>query len=407
MHFINADDWQPVGVDYLEDAADETVRSRTNTVVVAGPGAGKTELLAQRACFLLQTGLCPPPKRILAISFKRDAASNLAARIVKRCSAEFAQRFDSLTFDAFAKGLVDRFFPALPDNFRPTVHYDIALKSFSRREISGFLDSLRPPANVGTQADIASISRQWFLRDYAHQYRLGEVGHPPSSGTWAAEQWWDKWLRQRSPSYLSFPMIGRLAELLLRTNPKITRALRATYSFVFLDEFQDTTRVQFDLVETAFRESSAILTAVGDNKQRIMGWAEALDDAFGTFHSVFGGERKDLKLNFRSSPELVRVQRHLIQQLDPGATPPDAARPNSDISDTCQIWVFPNAEKEAAYVADHIAGLCHSGIPPSRICVLVKQLVDLYAAPLITALEAHGIAARNEADVQNLLVGGW
>ena len=71
-------DWQPVGVGALEPSAWEVVKSSTNKSVIAGPGAGKTELLAQRACFLLQTGKCPWPRRILAISFKRDSASTLS-----------------------------------------------------------------------------------------------------------------------------------------------------------------------------------------------------------------------------------------------------------------------------------------------------------------------------------------
>lgn len=94
------------------------VRSRKNRSIIAGPGTGKTELLAQRAAFLLQTDTAPSPRRILAISFKRDAASNLAARVRQRCHHSHAKRFDSMTFDAFAK-LVDRFGQALPDRWRP------------------------------------------------------------------------------------------------------------------------------------------------------------------------------------------------------------------------------------------------------------------------------------------------
>jgi len=56
-----------------------------NLVVTAGPGAGKTELLAQRADFLLRTGQCRYPRRILAISFKVDAAKNLKDRVRRRC----------------------------------------------------------------------------------------------------------------------------------------------------------------------------------------------------------------------------------------------------------------------------------------------------------------------------------
>jgi DNA helicase II / ATP-dependent DNA helicase PcrA len=102
--FLSEEKWTPVGVNELESSADAAVRASGNSLVVAGPGAGKTELLAQRANFLLVTGKCPPPKRILAISFKRDAAKNIGDRVKRRCP-EYADRFDSLTLDSFAKSI--------------------------------------------------------------------------------------------------------------------------------------------------------------------------------------------------------------------------------------------------------------------------------------------------------------
>src|SRR5687767_3754838 len=108
------DAWQPSGIDELELAAWEGLRRRGCTCVTAGPGAGKTEFLAQRATYLLETGLCPAPRRILAISFKRDAAANLQRRIQER-TPDHAKRFVSMTFDAFTKGLVDRFHELLPE----------------------------------------------------------------------------------------------------------------------------------------------------------------------------------------------------------------------------------------------------------------------------------------------------
>ncbi|MFP3507682.1 UvrD-helicase domain-containing protein, partial [Burkholderia sp. SIMBA_062] len=89
----------------------------------SGAGTGKTEFLAQKASYLLQTGICAAPKRILAISFKRDAAKKLADRVVKRCTPDRARRFDSYTFDAFAKSLVDRFRAAIPAQCRPPADY--------------------------------------------------------------------------------------------------------------------------------------------------------------------------------------------------------------------------------------------------------------------------------------------
>ena len=74
MPRVRPDDWRPRGIDDLEPQAWRALRQAGCTCVVAGPGAGKTEFLAQRAVYLLETGACPPPYRILAISFKSDAA---------------------------------------------------------------------------------------------------------------------------------------------------------------------------------------------------------------------------------------------------------------------------------------------------------------------------------------------
>lgn len=72
MTRVSRDDWVPQGVGGLEGRAWEALRETDSSILVtAGAGAGKTEFLAQKASYLLQTGICPAPKRILAISFKR------------------------------------------------------------------------------------------------------------------------------------------------------------------------------------------------------------------------------------------------------------------------------------------------------------------------------------------------
>src|SRR4051812_37007812 len=101
MALVAPENWTPQGISSLEDRAWKALRENSTSVLVtAGAGAGKTEFLAQKAAYLLQTGTCPDPKRILAISFKRDAARNLAERVQKRCPPHQARRFDSMTFDA-------------------------------------------------------------------------------------------------------------------------------------------------------------------------------------------------------------------------------------------------------------------------------------------------------------------
>src|SRR6266568_7258017 len=153
---IDRDEWIPQGVDDLEPRTWEALRETERSVLIAaGSGAGKTEFLAQKATYLLQTGICPEPKRILAISFKRDAARNLEDRVQKRCPPEQARRFTSVTFDSFTKGLLDRFRRAIPPPLSPPPDYRIA---FPRgQDYESFLQ----------EHGYHGVNRVWFERAIA------------------------------------------------------------------------------------------------------------------------------------------------------------------------------------------------------------------------------------------------
>ena len=121
--------------------------------------------------------------------------------------------------------------------------------------------------------------------------RLQRLPQPATSPlAFAVDRWWEENLRHQSASRLTFVMLNRLAELLLRANPQIARALRATYRFVFVDEFQDTTYAQYDFLTSVLRDPGITVTAVGDDKQRIMTWAGARTDSFDRFAEDFAAE---------------------------------------------------------------------------------------------------------------------
>ncbi|UEC01645.1 UvrD-helicase domain-containing protein [Burkholderia vietnamiensis] len=390
--------WQPVGVDSLEPNALTVVRSVEHRSVIAGPGAGKTELLAQRAAFLLQTGASPSPQRILAISFKRDAARNLARRVRQRCHPDHAGRFDSLTFDAFAKSLVDRFGQALPQSWRPTADYGILFPK--RAHWADFLQrtSLAQDNPFG-QAVVQALSVNYFERRHVLAERLPEAGWTPANvGHWAGQRFWTEQLRGTGRSHLTFPMLSRLAELLIRVNASVRNALALTYSHVFMDEFQDTTQAQFDLVQTIFQGMPTILTAVGDNKQQIMRFALAMEDPFAAFEHAFGAQRIPLFSNYRSSPELVRIQHVLAQALDTAAVYPQSKSPASIADACCAIWDFSTVHTEAESLARFVASqMRDQDLKPNDFVLLVRQKAEDYARILAPAFAAEGITIRNEA----------
>jgi len=395
--------WRPHKI-VLEDAAFRAVTSPRSTLVVAGPGAGKTELLAQRACYLLQTGLCPAPFRILAISFKRDASSNLRDRVLARCGREYAARFDSVTFDAFGKDLVDRFRLALPTDYLPSADYQVLTTEFSDKQIWDAVQAL-PDA----RCPLTGPQRHAIRWDAAAR---GLTGQPLPFSDWdlarpellAGAGLWMNWLHDHEKSALGFPMIGRLADYLLRENPRLVAALRSTYRFVFLDEFQDTTKIQYALTLTAFRGSSAVLTAVGDSKQRIMKWAGATGDIFTRFVEDFAADTKRLVQNHRSVSRLVRIQQFFADALDPDAAQVVSARPEPAEVGECRAIEFADEHAEAAYLAGIIPlWIQQDGLAPRDICILCRMKTSAYTETLIGQLAAEGINARIEDNFQRVL----
>ena len=286
MSRVNKENWKPQRVGDLEDNAWEALRENEHSILVtAGAGAGKTEFLAQKATYLLQTGICPTPKRILAISFKKDATRNLAERVAKRCPAEQARRFNSMTFDAFTKGLLDRFRSALPEPYNSSRAYKIVMPG--QRDYDEFLN----------RHAFHAVNRKLFEKELSLADLPIDLSNNSAIQS-ALKKYWDEQFFSSDDILLSFPMINRLVKLLLQSNSYIHKALQMTYPFVFLDEFQDTTYAQYDLLQTAFATRLAVFTAVGDDKQRIMGWAGAMPDAFTRFEADFAASRVSLLSNW-------------------------------------------------------------------------------------------------------------
>ena len=199
-------------------------------------------------------------------------------------------------------------------------------------------------------------------------------------------------------------MIGALAELMLRTNPQVLAALRATYRFVFLDQFQDTTGVHYRLLHTAFEGSPAILTALGDNKQRIMLWADAQVGVFDAFKNNFGATCRGLMMNYRSAPRLVAIQRLLIAALDPESPAPQAADDGTTGEGECRVILFPNETSEARHIASLISTwIRQDGTDPNDICVIARQRLDLYTEHLGAELAKISIRSRIQNEIQDLL----
>lgn len=392
MKIVHPDKWLPCNGITLEEAANTAVRcSDRHVLVIAGPGAGKTELLAQKAAFLFQTNWCRDPQKILAISFKTDAAENLKDRVERRCGAEIKGRFVSMTYDAFAKSILDHFMHALPESLRPLPDYlvndndtiDAAFRYVGYRNPDGL-----------SQSRLRSAYDS-FLSGINLPIIGAEIGH----------RVWPLLLHgfNGNKATLTFKMIMMLALHIIKTNPHIKRALQMTYSFVFLDEFQDTTDIQYALVKECFFGSATKITAVGDNKQRIMVWAGAVKTIFNDFYKELDPLGVRLVMNHRSAPRLVALQKAMYNSLKENATEVSVSdRWDEDDGDIVLV-VADDEQLEASAISEDIISRISEGTKPSDICILCKQIPQNYAPAIISELEKNGIRARIENEYQDLI----
>ncbi|MEN8615517.1 ATP-dependent helicase [Shewanella baltica] len=334
---IRVDKWKSADGLTLEPNAERAVKEfEKNLALTAGPGAGKTEMLAQRADFLLRTGICRYPKRILAISFKVDASSNLKDRVTRRSGDELSSRFDSYTFHAFAKRIIDRFRPILTGIYK--------------------LDS---------------------------EYTIGSPRTPHKQ--------------------IEFADLVPLATRILQSSAVARNAIRQTYTDVFLDEFQDCTDIQYEFLKIAFQYTTIRLTAVGDTKQKIMGWAGALDGIFVTYAQDFQALPLNMYRNFRSKPQLLRLQNEIIRTLDPASVMPSELIVGNE--GEIQAFQFETSQHEAEYLAEQIQNWINvDNIPQNEIAILIRNQPHLYAQHLIPALRNRQIPFRNEQELQDITV---
>ncbi len=389
MSYSSIDDWAPSGGISLDNHAIGVVRATSSCSILAGPGAGKTELLAQRANFLLTTGVCSYPKRILALAFKVDAARNLRERVAARCDAFEAARFESLTLHAFAKRTLDQFLEALPAGMRPTSDYRI----FSPDE--GVWDEFRSAVS-GKNPQVLAYGKD-ALHKIVHSDPSGEL--LPTSNDGIREAWWIFCLRRRGPSILTFEMVLRLAVTTIETQPLVRAALRETYTHVFLDEFQDVNELQYRFIKSVFGGSHSIMTAVGDTNQAIMAWAGALPDIFRRFNADFAAQNTKLLLNFRSNQTIVKLINNLATMFEAEPVPAHAARTNDPIpKDALEAWVFINRASEAKYISDFIRQeILNEHRKPEDFVILARLGVGNIEKRLQSSFASSGLFLRNES----------
>jgi DNA helicase-2/ATP-dependent DNA helicase PcrA len=390
----------------LKGLNDAQRRAVTHTggplMIVAGAGTGKTSTLTKRFEWLVAQGT--PAERVLALTYTREAAAELAERIEKALADETDElsvtTFHSLCMEilrdeATAAGL-NPFFTVASDGDR------VAIMMSRLSEMTFEHEALRGnPAQV--LGDLCSaidrlkeecISPE-ELADYADAMRADAVDEDArEQAAKLAERarlyaQHDEFLRDAAR--LDFGGMQYELWKLMASNDAVRARIARRYDHVLVDEFQDTTWVQLELLRLLTMDHGNI-AGVGDDDQSIYGFRGASAGSILHFERRFGpATRVELELNYRCAEPIIDAARAVVQMIpDSRRVPKELRAAPTNAPGEVRFWKGENEVAEVQAIVGEIERLIsEQNVPPREICVLGASRSKL--RKLADRLGAHGV----------------
>lgn len=354
--------------------------------VLAGPGAGKTQLLVDLYADLVRGGYASR-SQILVLTFSNAAAEELGRRIDELLRDSYDQAWVS-TFHSFCLRLLRDHRPSLSllmSGFQERVAMGRVLSECGE-DVLGELDPLRRSAGMARDAlSFIALLKQnrvhpselALLTEIDGSPRLRALGR-----LYRAYQ-----DRLEAAGLQDFRDLVNEAIALLDARPDVLRLLRQRFRYVLVDEFQDVDPAQFDLLRLlAAPGAGPRLLVAGDPDQSIYGFRGTLPRLFsGEFCAVYGDRSFVIDRSHRCPPALLEAGRRVLER-ETGTEPLDQAHLR---------WLrSATGVDEATSVAREILRLRleRPELRWSRIAVLLRS-TTAQAAPFEHAMRAHGVPA--------------
>lgn len=337
----------PVDLSTLNPPQREAVLTTEGPVLVlAGAGSGKTRVIVHRIARLLDLGVAP--KHILAVTFTNKAAGEMRHRVEELVGAKRAQGLTVSTFHAFGLSVLKRDLHRLgwPRKFAILDASDQA--SLVKRCLKETNDYDR---RFDVRRLISLISR---AKNQGGVLRSIPGGDPEYDEI--ARDVYDRYERALfSMACVDFDDLIGLPAKLWRKDAALLEEYQWQYRYLLIDEYQDTNRAQFELVQLLSGERQNIC-AVGDDDQSIYGWRGAEVEHILRFEKQFRGVREiRLEQNYRSTGHILNAANAVIAKN----TTRKSKRLWTESGDGEPITVVAarDEDDEARFVADEITRL--------------------------------------------------
>ena len=326
----------------LFDLNPEQYRAATHgdgpMLILAGAGTGKTRVLTARIAWLVAQGV--DPASILAVTFTNKAAKEMRERVAGSVNSEQAKLITLSTFHALCVRMLRKHAHLLgyKENFSI---FDESDQMGLMKKLAARIHDKENPLDPNLARNVISKAKNFGIAE------------PDETGT-ALGSLFSKYQNElRSLNAMDFDDLLLKARELLRDHPEARADLRSRYRHILVDEFQDTNKLQLELVSLLAADERPNICVVGDDDQSIYGWRGAEAANLLEFERHFPGpEVIKLEQNYRSTDVILSVANRLIKN--------NSRRrgknlwSNSKEGEPVRILSAADDKTEAEFIADEI-----------------------------------------------------
>ncbi|KND50229.1 MAG: DNA helicase II / ATP-dependent DNA helicase PcrA [Parcubacteria bacterium C7867-003] len=359
-------------MDYLKTLNSEQKNAVLATegpvLIVAGAGAGKTKTITHRILHLIYSGV--RPENILAITFTNKAAKEMRERVLDllRSSGSPASARVGVPFMSTFHSLGVQIIKENAELLKLPRHFTIFDTSDSKKAIKESIISvgLDPKDHLDKVRHIISAEkgRGVDINEY------NERGSYDFSSELTKKVWTRYEETLKKESALDFDDLLLKTLKLLKRYPDVLKKYHDRFKYIHVDEYQDTNKVQNDIVEMLASKYQNICV-VGDTDQNIYSWRGAEIKNMLHFEKTYReAQTFFLEQNYRSTKNILAVANLIIEKND-YRIPKKLFTENHE-GEKISIFEGRSEVDEAQFIAMKSKNLIEGGVDPESIAVLYR-----------------------------------
>src|SRR4029077_17199450 len=266
--------------------------------ILAGAGTGKTRVITARISYLLSEGV--PVNRLLAVTFTNKAANEMRNRVGALPENVKSSKLTICTFHALCVRILRQDIEKLG--------YKTNFSIYDESDQLGLIRKIITRLAAAQEKLDLNLARSFISQAKNQRRKI-----LPSEQTLASAVFQRYQEELKTFNAVDFDDLLILAVRLLDEHPEVRSKWEKRYEFVMVDEFQDTNRLQFDLVRQ-LGGTHRNVCVVGDDDQSIYGWRGAEVSNILEFEHHFPHPKiVKLEQNYRSTNAILGTANSLIR----------------------------------------------------------------------------------------------